>query len=256
MKKVATKIGLAVSFASALAVGSFASQDAQAFGYGWCFDGQALPEGFNKYIVYMADAELTFEEANAPGDFDFWETEIMGRDEAESAEYYQKAVDFFYDKYGVDVETSTDVMFNPFYVPQIDYRAYTMSGRDIPSEGWFVQDGGYMMTITNPNGLALGGEFAGVVATPGAFMVYGDYAIEGTKKKKPWKDKTFFIHYESDDVIFPLADGSLHFRCVLEHPKWGEGRAQGISAPRPDLNTGMIKMNVRNVLSFSDDGGL
>lgn len=152
-------------------------------------------------------------------------SEIMGRSEAEA---------FFRDTYGIDFSQADAVdgvktvdnatLDTPGFMvePRIEYRAYTVAGRDVPAEGWVVRDGGWMVTIGD-GGAVLKGTWGGgerVEVPAGSFLVFGDYNIDtGTEP--------ILIHYESGSPILPMGpDGIMAFSCDLSSPEWGEGRGQ------------------------------
>ena len=204
-----------------------------------------VPDGFDQTLVYMATGvyDPNDPDYEAP-DGDFWHREIMGRSDEEIAENRAEAVDFFVERFGINPDERDDVMFTDFmFDPRNEYRVYAIGGRDVPTEGWVIRDGGWMLAITNPDGVTLGGEFDGVTVPQGTMMVFGDYNID-TVDGDP-----IIIHYRSGEPIVPQSAGWIAFRCELHSDEFGYGLAQGISEPVVDEN-GVVTANVRNILTF------
>jgi len=63
-------------------------------------------------------------------------------------------------------------------------------------------------------------------------------------------EETMIIHYQSAEPIIPSQelDGAFFFRCTLSSDEFGEGIAQGVSAPQMEGN--VTQANIRNVLTF------
>src|SRR5215213_5999785 len=78
-----------------------------------------------------------------------------------------------------DPSTHEGVMFESFMSdPHNEYRAYVISGQEVPPENWVVRDGGRMVTVTDPEGITLGGEYEGMIVSVDTVLVFGDYNIE------------------------------------------------------------------------------
>ena len=82
---------------------------------------------------------------------------------------------FFLDRFGINVDDSIEnekISFVSYMLePRMEYRAYVISGMIIPHSGFIVRDGGFGIIVTNPEGLTLTEEFAGVTAPLGSLMV-------------------------------------------------------------------------------------
>jgi hypothetical protein len=221
--------------------------------------GAPTPDGFDAYLVYMADGR--YDPSVMGPDGDYFQKDIMGRSDAEIAQNRADAIAFFIERFGIDpdsAEFEDDVMFGSFtFDPRNEYRAYTISGESVPSSGWVVRDGGWSLAITNPDGLTLGGEFAGTEVPAGTMMVFGEYNIErlgpGNSGKNSAHAEPLIIQYQSGGPIVPNADGSIMFQCELFSDDFGHGLAQGISAPQM-MADGTVQANVRNVLTFPGFG--
>lgn len=220
------------------------------------------PVGFEKYLVYMADGlydPTTPHPDGIPGcnlgicDGDYFQEVIMGRTAAQIALEEAAAVVFFQDRFGLDVDDPANagrLFFQKFMVdPRTNYRARSISRERVSQRGWLVQDGGWMVVVIDPNGFDLGGEFAGVHVPANATFVFGDYKIEARSRLR----RPIVIHYQSGKPIVANADGSLMFQCQLISDTFGEGLAQGI-ADQVAFENGQVKMNIRNVLTFSGLG--
>lgn len=220
--------------------------------------GVPAPTGFNHMLVYMADGVYDPNDADytAP-DGDYFLQEVMGRSETEIADHRQAAIDFFQERFGVDVVNDERVEFTSFMVdPRNEYRLYVKANTDVPSEGWVVRDGGWRMSVTDPEGITLGGEFDGVQVPQGSFGVFGEYNIDvasGSDSPFAVQPQEIIIHYQSGSLIEPGSDGIM-FRCELFYGDYDDvdaprGLAQGISAPQT-TEDGLTQANIRNVLTF------
>jgi hypothetical protein len=204
----------------------------------------AAPEGFDQLLVYMATGVYDPDDPNyeAP-DGDFWHREIMGRSDEEIEQNRNEAIAFFQERFGIDPSTHEGVSFMSFmFDPRNEYRAYVVSGREVLPEGWVIRDGGWNMTVTDPEGITLGGEFEGKHVPEGTMVVFGDYNIDTG-------GDPIIIHYQSGEPIIPSETGAIYFLCELISEDFGNGLAQGISAPKA-LEDGLTQANVRNVLTF------
>ena len=225
--------------------------------------GSPTPDNFDKFLVYMADGLYDPNDPNytAPTPEEF-QREIMQRNDEEIAQDRDAAIEFYNQRFGLNLEdpgddlfasftTEEGVMFSPlFFDPRNEYRAYVVSNERAPSSGWVVRDGGWTASIVNPDGFTLGGEFQGVHVPQGTIFAFGDYNIQrtlpGGKDIEP-----LIIHYQSGGPIIPNADqnGGMFFRCELFSEEFGAGLAQGVVAPEM-LPDGRIHQNIRNVLTF------
>ena len=87
-------------------------------------------------------------------------------------------------------------------------------------------------------------------------MLFGDYNIKRTKPSNGNQAEPIIIHYQAGSPAYPPASASdqISFNCELSSEEFGQGRAQGIQAPA--FTNGVLLQNIRNVLTFSDLGGL
>ena len=232
---------------------------------------QSLPDGFSDYLVYMATGTIPFTphpNAQISGcgtslfcDGDYFQTVIMGRSQAEVDVERQRAKDYFLTRFGVDVDTleaDQRIVFSSFFLdPRGEYRAYTAANEKAPSEGWVVRDGGFVLTVLDPNGIELGGEFEGLGLPPipaGGLLLYGDYNILISKQGKK-KSRTKVISYRSDMPMVANLWGELVVNCQISPDSFATnqhaGKAQGMGLVIPGA-TGLT-LSWRNVLTL---GGL
>jgi len=193
----------------------------------------------------------------------------MGRDQATINRLQHQAALFYLNRFGIDVnapENTGRVIFRSFMLdPRLEYRAYHVSGMKAPEEGWVVRDGGWILIISDPSGYTLGGEFSGLTVAAGTMFFYGEYNIDVQKSKsKPDEDnENIIISYRAGSPALTNSVGLLPFSCQIalkpltdNFSDGTEGLAQGIgSAIIPDIN-GVIHANVRNALTFNDQGAV
>ncbi|MEX2542014.1 MAG: hypothetical protein WD314_09395 [Trueperaceae bacterium] len=127
----------------------------------------------------------------------------MERSDEEIEQARTDAETFFNERFGMDFSdaevdengvkeikgaTLQDFMLHP----NRDYRAYTVSGEAVASEGWEVRDGGWRIDFTEETTLTgnWGGD-EGTSVPAGSFVVFGNYNID-----VPGEDN-IIIHYES-----------------------------------------------------------
>ena len=84
---------------------------------------------------------------------------IMGRSNEEIIEHRNEAIGFFIERFGLDPEDPVNQgrlsLTAVYQNPGIQYRAYTISGEAIPSSGWRVHDGGWILVVEDPAGITL-----------------------------------------------------------------------------------------------------
>jgi hypothetical protein len=213
--------------------------------------------GYEHSIVFFADGVFDLNEPSSdprfppvPGfptfvDSTWWQKELMKQSDARIAAERAEAVAFFRERFGVDVEDPAlagRIAFRHLMVdPRTGYRVHTMSGHTVPPEGYEVLDGSWITFVTDPNGLVLGGRFAGLKVPPGGMIALGTYYIAAPEP--------FAIRLKSDSPIMPNGVGLTPFVCHLEHPVHGPGIAEGVSMPVPRQD-GLYQANIRNVLTF------
>lgn len=231
------------------------------------------PIGFDQFIVYMGTGVMDFTvDEPRPGHTNctdgvfctnlFFQEEIMKRSPAEIAVLEQAAKDFFEARFGIPIDAyaaAGTVVFRPWTLhPDFDYRVYAFEGDfapriDVPRQGWEVRDGGWIVSVLDPNGVTLGGEFAGLHVPVGTSMLFGNYNILATDSQgRPIRE--IIINYRSILPIIFREDGSFLFRCQLDAEDipgndFNDGIVMG-HADNRTLPDGRVKGNGRNVLTF------
>ena len=198
-----------------------------------------------------------------PEDFD---TIIMGRNDAEKAERRQLAIDYFIERYGIDLsagfaDNGNIVLLESFFDPRNNYRAYQLPDRfGFPrssKQGWIVYDRQYIMLVG-----ALGSEStltgtwggeSGTVVPPNTVAVDGDYLVQGTPVFRQGSPRNLYIRFQSADPIFDAASpAGIKFNCVLLDR---HGNVIGAAIGRQEFvplndGSGHIQTAVQNVWQF------
>lgn len=209
------------------------------------------PDGFDKFVVFMAAGQYNQSIPPAEGDLAMWfHKEIMGRGDQEILDEKAAAITYFEAMFGPGLPETIAFGVDP----RNEYRAYIISGMDVPSEGWVVRDGGFMiafMTDTTLYGEWGGSE--GKTVPAGSFVVFGEYNIDvtgpGRSEKHPSYMETITIHYQSAEPIIPeMITGGMAFVCTVIAP-WGQGVAQG-TVHTQVLGNGIVIANIRNVHTY------
>lgn len=219
----------------------------------------ATPTPFDEYLVLMQTGVFDFNAPHPtlPGCFQtfcdgqFFHEVIMGRSPAEILTEEEAARDFFRSRFGADVDDPANAgrLFMTSFMmdPRVLYRVYTWGGRNAPPQGWEVRDGGIFVTVTDPAGFLLGGDFAGLHVPVGTLLFFGNYNFLVTHPNgKPREE--LVLRYRSVAPVVPNPDG-LMIQCELEHPDWGLGLAQVFYTTVP-RNDGRTRVNLRNVMTF------
>lgn len=214
------------------------------------------PDGFDKFVVFMAAGQYDPSVPPAEENLAMWfHKEIMGRTDLGIDQQKLDAKGYFSTQFGIDVSVEDLILFG--VDPRNEYRAYIISGMDVPSEGWVVRDGGIMhMLMTDTTLYGAYGGLSGIPVPAGSFIVYGDYNIDMTGPGKSGKHPSYvepiIIHYQSAEPILPTdIHGGITFRCTVIAP-WGEGIAQGTSYPQ--TVDGFTLANIRNVHTYPEYG--
>lgn len=212
------------------------------------------PEGFNEVVIFMAAGEYDPAVPPKEGDLSMWfHKTVMGRTDEQIMEQKNLAEEYFMGQFGIDTDPQAFGLD-----PRNEYRAYYISGMDIPEEGWVVRDGGFLVAFMADT--TLYGEWGGVTGKTvpsGSIIVFGDYNIDVTGPGKSGKNPAFaepiIIHYQSAEPIIPeVINGGITFRCTVIAP-WGEGIAQGLSYGQ-SAGDGRVQANIRNVQTYPEYG--
>lgn len=198
-----------------------------------------------------------------PPTADEFDTVIMGRSEAEKLARRQLAIDYFVERYGIDLsagfaDDGNIVLVDALIDPRNNYRAYQLPGKNGRqksfAEGRIVYDRQYVMfmgALGRP--VTLYGTWGGAEGTevpPGSAAVDGDYLIQAGKKFRRGDPRNVYIRFQSVDPILGAATGNIKFNCVLLDEN-GEiiGAAIGRQEIYP-IGDGLIQYAIQNVWQF------
>lgn len=243
------KYGLVFILLALITIGSAAAQSMNE-------SMSSTPEGFEKVLVFMANGELnTSDTMSAPSPDSFYRN-VMNFTPEQMVQEQANAEQFFMEHYGIDfsnveavngtktIDGSAELSI--FTVdPRNNYRAYYVSGEDVPNIGWEVRDGGWQLMFMNDTLVkgAFGGQ-DGKLLPAGSMSVYGYYSVD-----RPGQNP-IIIHYQSFTPMVPNVAGVPAIDCNITDPMWGVGRATGAVQPAMDMGNGIMKQNWRNVLTF------
>jgi hypothetical protein len=213
----------------------------------------AVPDGFQQYLTYMAQPREVDEPTVVNyATFRVFQAEVYGRDDAALAAYRQEAIAFYAERFGLDFSDapiaedgsqSIDgaTLVPSFVAPEREYRAYTIGGERVPSEGYVVRDSGFNVMLTE--GVTLHGEYGGSEGrqAPASLLAFGEYNILIPGPGNSGNDREILIAFRSTGPIFANADGTMVFVCDIESEQWGSGQARGIVTANGEI---------RNVLTF------
>jgi hypothetical protein len=228
---------------------------------------QPVAGQFDHYLVFMATGSIPLgvPHPTVPGcgaglfcDGDYFQTNIMKRSATEVDIERQKAVDYWKLRFGVDVydpDLSGRIDFLSMYIdPRGDYRVYTIANKRVPSEGFEIRDGGFVMMVTDPQGITLGGDFSGQLLAAGSMLVYGNYNIAVTNKQGKIKNE-MIIWYRSHSPMIANAWGELSINCQVSLDNWqsdNTGSASGLGQPLLVSPENTLDLSWRNVVTFSE----
>jgi hypothetical protein len=209
----------------------------------------STPQGFQRVGLLIAAGKY-----KTPSDqsvlVPFYQHTLMGWTDAQVEQQKQLAINYFNARFGL---ANTNPGFGVFD-PKNNYRVYSLTGSNVPSEGWVVRDGSFTAAVTQDTVLhgTFGGP-AGILVPAGTAVTWGYYNILVTR---PGQTGSFFdtgdtiiVHFESQNPIIPDKTGSgTGAACHLVAP-WGDGLAQlyFTSITTPD---GFTQADVRNVWTF------
>ena len=207
-----------------------------------------------------------FDPSFVPPTPDEFDTVIMGRSETEKQERRQLAIDYFIERYGVDLsfgfaDGGNIVLLESLMDPRSNYRAYSLPAAaggtsKTPPEGRIVYDRQYVMFVG-----ALGldstltgswGGPSGTVVPPNTVAVDGEYLIQGTRQFKQGHPGNLYVRFQSVDPIFNADSGDIKFNCVLLDD---DGNIVGAAIGRQELvplddGSGFFQVAIQNVWQF------
>ena len=229
------------------------------------------PDSFDGFLVFVADGEIPVNEPPAAAASTFF-TNVMCWDEVEFADWKAGRFDILEARFGLDLAAAeaalnlNSVIYadNDLFIqvvetnPGLNYRAVAVGDREVPPEGWTNREGAIQVVVTNPNGLDLGGDFAGQHVPPGTFFAGGIYNVEVTDEDGPTGEE-LVLNFVSSRPIVPEPDFTFAFFCELDSELFSNGGlAQGTAQLPVVIREGVpfLKANFRNILTFSEDAGL
>ena len=115
-----------------------------------------------------------------------------------------------------------------------------------PPEGWEVFDSNYSFLVVAPEGVELGGEFAGVRVPPGTILTFGDYVIVDANQVVQVR-----IRFKALRPLIPHSkSGMTLIECEADSPTLGAGLAVGVGifGGSPD---GRVRASGRNTITFT-----
>jgi len=211
-----------------------------------------VPTDFRKLIMFVTSTPFT----SVDGSFYIngvfggnglnFQRNVMQRNDFEIGRNRSEAITFFNSRFGVDV-SNPGVYFTGFEGMQdINYRAVIISNENVPRKGWNVNDGGWLAIVTNPAGLTLGGQFAGVHVPQFTMFIYGDYKVD--RPHSP-----IVLHFQSRQPILPAENWKVVIDLDIHNEEYGRGHAIGATMP-VRLPDGRLVFNTRNVITFPPFG--
>lgn len=223
------------------------------------------PEQYSEYLVLIADGVFDpaathpevagCDESLIFCDGEHFQKEVMGRTDAEIAEKEAEAKGWFAQRFGIDVDDPADAARVDFFMwtadPRWNYRVYTWSGRNVPSGGYEVRDGGWAVMVTDPDGYTLGGELDGVEVAEGDMAVFGEYNILTTNPAGN-DEQPVVRHYRANSFMEFTDLGHLTIDCQIARDGFEdghEGLAQGLGTVAFDED-GNVDFNSKNVITF------
>lgn len=232
------------------------------------------PLPFEKYLVFMGTGTVK----NSPDISGFiggihnpdggrrFQREVMGRSDAQIAQRREMAIQFFKSRFGLDVNDPRLTFAGFEFSPDAQYRAYTISGENVPASGWRVLDGGWIVVVQDPNGIDLGGDpmWAGHHVPQLTFFSFGEYAIvkpNARHGRHRGADEHIVIEYKSScPTTVDRMMVQFMFNCEITSKQFGAGLATGtshhiIQNPNPETGAMDLKFQTRNVLTFPELGG-
>ncbi len=213
----------------------------------------STPKGFDVVALLIAAGQY-----KTPSDqqtlVPWFQHTLMGWTDEQVAQQRQMAIDYFNTRFGLSDTSPGFSVFDPLN----NYRVYSFTGRNVPSQGWVNRDGSFGISVGNDGsgGQVLHGTFGGTTgiwAPAGSFLVWGYYNVLVTAPGQGGRSietgETIVVHFESQNPIIPdkYSSGTA-FVCHLVAP-WGEGLAQGVFQTHISSD-GTIQANVRNVWTF------
>ncbi len=231
-----------------------------------------LPAGFTMYLTFMGTGffDWTTPHPEIPNCFQqvcpgtYFFDQILDLDQAEQEAWRQEALVFWQDRFGIDPEDPAwegRVTFFPFVAdPRNDIRAYSMAGARIHRQGWKVLDGGWLLVVTDPAGVELGGEFAGTHVEANTVFSHGKYLIQARTRSGRYLADIAIDYKARGPISFvqgiPWVGNCEIFRTTIDgvETNWGSGQAQPNQVVE-EFADGRVKQSYRNILTYGAGSG-
>ena len=216
--------------------------------------GSQNPAGHDGFVVAMIDTVL--DPATMVLDGNIYFQDILGMTAAEADAFEAEALAYFHERFGIDANDPRLMLSRAYANPELGYRVYHLAGRKVPPEGWELQDGSINVTVVDPDGITLGGEFAGVHVPVGTLFPYGFYVIRpqppanGNPNPQGPQWDPILIHFRAFEPMLTGPTGSATIRCELFSEEFGTGLAQGIFSAL-SLPDGNVRVMARNVMTLN-----
>ena len=201
-------------------------------------------------IVFVANGRFEstdgsiFKDGIVEGDGMNFQKNVMNRTDEEIETLKQEAVDFFLQRFGINVYTSSSIVFTGYEMdPRINLKAFTVSGEKVPTTGFPVDDGGWAVIVTDPAGLTLGGAWAGSHIPAGSMLLHGEVVFSADSKR-------INVHYESDTPFIMDQFKAAQVRFKADNEKFGEAAIGGIARIMLlDPETLELQVDIKNILT-------
>lgn len=205
-----------------------------------------VPDGYTAMYTQMADGTVDAADPAAfPTAADVY-AEKIGDDfedwEAGSWEWYQ-------DTFGIDVDDPDNakrlyVIPTQAVPPDANYRIVMSSEAEVPPEGWPLTDVANGITIVDPEGFELGGEWEGTYVPAGTSFTYGIYGIDTGEEVR-------VAPFRSGVPGASNTSGVYAFQCDVLHPTLGDGNA-GVFAHIEQTDDGFLVYDIRATATFTE----
>ena len=201
------------------------------------------PEGYSAMYVQVADGSSDpLDPEQNPAAADVYAEHIGDDFEAWREEGYLWIAETF----GLDIfDPSMEgrlVTYEAALSPGARYRVVSSTAEEIPEEGLPIIDIGLSVTVVDPLGMELGGEWEGTFAPPGTGAAYGLYIFDRGEEK-------VVAPFRSRGPMNSSAIGVSSLECIVEHPELGVGSAT-VFSEIAQSEQGLFDYDIRTVVLF------
>lgn len=215
------------------------------------------PYGVGAYFLLLADGfvyapTVPHPDANISNcvfgacDGAYFHKQVLGLEDSEIAALESEAVEFYKTRFGIDVNAPENfgrIALRHYQSdPRTKYRVISSSKGKVPAEGWPATQIGWILTVIDPSGYELGGEFSGQVVPAGTFFSYADWVFD--------RDGGFMtVHFES---LVPELATQMAFQYSVSHKWFGTGFGQGIGNFVPQADPAIFGVDIRAMFTFNE----